>query len=259
MAQQRTVITLRGIEELRRGLTDLQQTQFPFAMKEALNATAAKVQSAVVNRMESDFDRPTPFTKNSMAIDYAKKTNLSARVHFKDPVRLSDSQHYLYPSTYGVKRGFKKFEAALYSKGLLPSGWYAVPGKDQPLDAFGNVRAGLMSEISSWFEANPVRLGYKDNSTAATRARKKRGTRSTFGYEFFIVPKKNGRMLPGIYRRVFLGDQIKIYSVFIFVPTSSVWYPAQYKFHATGRDVFSANLKPIFGEILQQAMETALR
>lgn len=259
MAQQRTVITLRGIEELRRGLTDLQQTQFPFAMKEALNATAAKVKAAVVDRMDADFDRPTPFTKNSMAIDYASKTDLSARVHFKDPTRLSDSQHYLYPSTYGVKRGFKKFEAALYGRGLLRSGWYAVPGKDQPLDAFGNVPTKLINEILSYFDANPLRAGYTQNMTDATRARKKRGTRSTFGYEFFVVPKKNGRMLPGIYRRVFLGDQIKIYSIFIFVPTSSVWYPAQYKFHATGRDVFSANLKPIFGEKLQQAMETALR
>lgn len=259
MAQQRSVITVTGLESLKKGLSDLQLDQYPFAMKNAINATSEKIKTAVVAQMDVDFDRPTPYTKNAMRVDYASKTNLVGGVRFKDPERLSDSQHYLYPNVYGTKRGYKKFEAALYAKGLMPSGWYAVPGKDQPLDAFGNVSSGLMKELIAWFEANPSVAGYQSNMTDATRAKRKKGTRKTFGYEFFILKKAKGRMLPGIYRRVFLGDAVKIYSVFIFVPASHVWYTRLYKFHETGRAIFDQQFKPTFGTELQKAMETALK
>jgi hypothetical protein len=259
MTQQRSLITIKGLDELKKGLSDLQLEQYPYAMKNAINRTADKAKTAVVARMDIDFDRPTAFTKNSMRVEYATKSKLSGAVRFKDPERLSDSQHYLYPNVYGVKRGFKKFEAALYAKRLLPSGWYAVPGKDQPLDAFGNVSSGLIKEILAWFEANPINAGYQSNMTAATRAKRKRGTKKTFGYEFFALNKPSGRLLPGIYRRVFLGDEIKIYSVFIFVPASHVWYTRSYKFHETGRDIFNTAFKTTFADELQNAMETAFK
>lgn len=254
----RSSIIIQGMEELLQGLTTLQIDQYPFAMKNAINATAEKVKVGVVQQMHADIAKPTPFTLNAMAIDYATKNNLNGRVHFKDPPRLSDSQHYLYPIVYGVKRGYKKFEAALYAQGILPARWYAVPGKDQPLDQYGNVPASLIVEILAWFNAFNA-AGYKSNMTDATRARRKRGTRKTFGYEFFAVRKKTGPMLPGIYRRVFFPDHIKVYSVFIFVPPDHVGYQRTYHFHEEGRRVFDAEFKTTFGAELQKAMETALK
>lgn len=252
-------IEIKGLDELKKGLTEFQQSLYPTAMRNALNDVAFMAKSSVVERMKTELDRPTPFTLNAFAVDKASRDKLSAKLRFQDPTRLSDSQHYLYPTTYGVVRGFKKFEAALRAKRLMPSGWMAVPGKDQPLDAFGNVSSGLMKEILAWFEANPVREGYTSNMTDATRARRRQGTRKTFGYEFFAITKANGRLLPGIYRRVFLPDQTKIYSVFIFVPKANVWYAQKYNFHATARDVFNANLKNVFGREMQINLEKALK
>lgn len=254
----RGLISIQGLDELKQGLTALQQEQYPFAMKNAINATSAKVKDAVVRQMHADIANPVPFTLNAMAIDYASKTNLKGRVHFKDPARLSESQHYLYPIVYGVRRGFKKFEAALFARGILPARWYAVPGKDQPLDQYGNVPSSLIIEILAWFNANAV-VGSTSGMTDATRAKRRAGTRKTFGYEFFALRKQSGGMLPGIYRRVFFPDQTKVYSVFIFVPESHVGYQRTYRFHEEGRRVFDAEFRSTFGEELQKAMETALK
>lgn len=257
-------IEIKGLDELKQGLTEFQQTLYPTAMRNALNDVAFMAKAAVVDQMKIDLDRPTPFTLNAMTVDKASKDNLVARVRFKDPERLSDSQHYLYPTTYGVVRGFKKFEAALLSKRLIPSGWMTVPGKDQPLDAYGNVSGGLMKEILAWFEANPVREGYQNNMTDATRNKRRTGTRSTLGYEFFVLKNGKGKMPPGIYRRVFLPYQpgeasSKTYLIFLYVPKSHVWYAPKYTFHQTARDVFNANLKDIFGREMQINLEKALK
>lgn len=252
-------IEIKGLDALKQGLTEFQQTLYPTAMRNALNDVAFMAKDAVVARMKTDLDRPTPYTLNAMAVEKASKDKLTARVHFKDPERLSESQHYLYPTTYGVMRGFKKFEAALYAKRILPSGWYAVPGKDQPLDSYGNVSSGLMKEIIAWFDANPSIAGFQSNMTDATRARRRKGTRKTFGYEFFALRKASGRMLPGIYRRVFFPDHTQIYSVFLFVPKAHVWYATKYNFHQTARDVFNANLKDVFGHEMQINLEKALK
>ncbi len=253
----RGLVEIKGLDELKKGLNEFQQNLYPTAMRNALNDVAFLAKGAVIEQAKIDLDRPTTFTLNAFYVDKASRETLSARLRFKDPERLSESQHYLYPTTYGVPRGFKKFEAALYAKGLILSGWYAVPGKDQPLDAYGNVSAGLMKEILAWFDANPVRDGYASNMTDATRAKRKKGTKKTFGYEFICLKKAKGKLLPGIYRRVFFPDETKLYSVFIFVPKSHIWYAKKFTFHDTARDVFNRNLKDIFGREMQIGIEKA--
>lgn len=257
-------VEIKGLEELKKGLTEFQQNLYPTAMRNALNDVAFMAKSAVVEQMKVDLDRPTSFTLNAFYVDKASKENLSAKLRFQDPTRLSESQHYLYPTTYGVIRGFKKFEAALLAKGLIPSGWMTVPGKDQPLDAYGNVSSGLMKEILAWFEAHPVRAGYQNNMTDATRAKRRAGTRSTLGYEFFVLKTGKGKTPPGIYRRVLLPYQpgeasSKTYLIFLYVPKSHVWYARKFSFHQTARDVANANLKDVFGREMQINLEKALK
>jgi len=252
----RSVITIQGMDALKRGLSDLAQTQYPYAMKNALNATAEKILAAEVSLMHSEFISPTPFTLGALKIDYATKTKLEGGVRFKDPTRLSESQHYLYPNVYGGRRGYKKFEAALFAKGLMPARWYAVPGNDAPLDGYGNVPAALIVQILAWFDANTGR-GYQGNMTDATRAKRKKGTRKKYGFEYFALRKKSGRMLPGIYKRTQTPFGTAVNSIFIFVPPEHVGYQRIYHFHETGQRIFNAEFKTRFDTELQAALETA--
>jgi hypothetical protein len=58
--------------------------QVPFAIKNTLNKLAESTKQDAVSEMRRNFDRPTPFTLNSLFIKYATKQNLSARVFVKD-------------------------------------------------------------------------------------------------------------------------------------------------------------------------------
>lgn len=252
----RTIIEFKGIEDFKKGLSDFQLEQYPFAMKSALNDISLLVQKFEKARMTADFDRPTLFTINALNVTYATKNNLYSRVYFKDPTRLSENQHYLYPNTYGVKRGFKKFEASLYAKGLMPAGYYAVPGKGVELDQYGNVPATVQMQILSWFQAN-ARSGYNGNTSDATKIKRKKGTRKKYGFEYFSIKKSKTKILPGIYKRTFTPFGVSTSSMFIFVSKENSGYQKVYKFHDEARDVFNQYFIISFDEQLKIAMRTA--
>lgn len=254
----KTEVKINGVEQFKKGLTDLQLEQFPFAMSKSINDISAFVQRAEKTQMQRDFDRPTPFTLNALKINYSTKNRLYGGVVFKDPPRLSEDQHYLYHNVFGVKRGFKKFEGALYARGLMPAGYYAVPGKGAKLDAYGNIPGSLIVQILSWFGANQ-NSGYTSASTEKTKAKKRRGTKKTYGFEYVSFKKKTGKLLPGIYRRTFTGFGTSLESIFIFVPKNQTGYQRSYKFYETAADSFNGNFKIIFNRNLYAAMLTAFR
>jgi len=254
----RTIVEIKGLDSFKKGLTDLQLNQYPFAMKEALNEMSGIVQKGEKQQMSVDFDRPTPFTLNALKINYATKAKLSGGVVFKDPDRLSESQHYLYPNVFGVKRGFKKFEAAFYARGLIPAGYYAMPGKGVRLDSFGNVPSSLIAQVLSWFGANS-NSGYASATSDATKAKKKRGTRKTYGFEYFALRKKAVALLPGIYKRTYTPFGTSLTSIFIFVSKTYVGYQRSYKFHETGKTIFNQYFKQTFNEKMDLAMKTAFK
>lgn len=251
-----TSFKIEGLDKLYKSLSALEKDQFPFALKNTINDVATMVQRADKTQMVKDFDRPTPFTQNALKINYATKTRLSGGVVFKDPVRLSDSQHYLYHNVYGVLRGYKKFEGALYAKGILPAGHYAVPGKGMKLDAYGNVAAGTIVQILAWFGANSG-TGFFGNSTDATKAKRKRGTKKKYGFEYFTLRKKNRNLLPGIYRRTITPFGTSLESMFIFIPRTSVGYQRTYSFFETSHEVFNNNFQFLYERNMRIALLTA--
>lgn len=247
----RSAIEINGLDELKRDLTELQLTKYPSAMRNAINYTLDDVKAAEVARMQVDFKNPTQFTLNSLKKEEAKKTNLVGRVWFKDPTRLSESQHYLYPNTYGVKRGHKPFEAALYRRGIMAAGDYAVPGNGAPRDSYGNIPASLYVQILSFFNAFSE-VGSKQNMTDSTREKRRRGTKKTYGYEYFAIKKRAGGLVPGIYKRTFHPLGARIETMFIF--TKNQWYTRLYKFHETGKHTFESNFKAKFGNELDRML-----
>jgi hypothetical protein len=84
------------IKAVARQLDSLARKQLPFATAQALTAVARRVQDTEKKAMPEVFDRPTPFTVNSVAVKGARKTNLEAVVFIKDIAAA-----YLAPYEFG--------------------------------------------------------------------------------------------------------------------------------------------------------------
>lgn len=84
------------LQKLTKSLSQLEKQQLPFAAAQALTAVARRVQAAEKKAMPEVFDRPTPFTVNSVAVKGARKTNLEAVVFIKDIAAA-----YLAPYEFG--------------------------------------------------------------------------------------------------------------------------------------------------------------
>ncbi|AOK33951.1 hypothetical protein WL90_06605 [Burkholderia cenocepacia] len=84
------------VRALTKSLTRLQKDQLPFAISQAITATAKIAQGAEKAALPEVFDRPTPFTINSVAVKGARKSELEARVFVKDIAAA-----YLEPYEFG--------------------------------------------------------------------------------------------------------------------------------------------------------------
>ena len=112
-------------------LSDLEKKQVPFATAQALTAVAKLAQGAVRAELPSVFDRPTPFTINSIAVTPARKTNLTAVVFAKDI-----AAQYLLPYEDGGTQ-FLGAKRAL----LAPV--------QQRTNKYGNVTLGTLSRLKA--------------------------------------------------------------------------------------------------------------
>lgn len=119
-----------NVKELQRKLSDLAYKQLPFATAQALTALAKNVQAGEKDAMGSIFDRPKPFTVNSVGITAARKDNLQATVYMKDIAAA-----YLMPYEFGGKN-------TLNSKALLKP-----VGAVSELDRFGNLPKNYLAKL----------------------------------------------------------------------------------------------------------------
>jgi len=81
-----TVSVKTNIRAATKGLRRAQRKQVPYAVKIAINKTAKDVVGEVQRQMPMKLDRPTPFTKNGIAVqkgDWATKRRLGARVSIR--------------------------------------------------------------------------------------------------------------------------------------------------------------------------------
>jgi len=131
----------------------------PYAISKGQNSTAYLVRQGEQFEMQADLDRPTPWAMGSLT--YTKgdvKTGKKARVYFEDRFASNpgeDDKGYLGVQIFGgtrarMRRSEKIFERA----GLLPRGWTWVPATPTPLNAYGNVPAGIISAATGGYEGN---------------------------------------------------------------------------------------------------------
>jgi len=136
--------------ELTTALDRLTQRQLPFAIAVALTRTGQVIKNAEISEMRRVFDRPTPFTLNSLMLRPATKQRQYAEVWFKDfAPKGTPAAKYLLPQVRGGSRSNKRFEGALRHGGVLGRDEYAIPARGAPKDSYGNVRRGLYQRILS--------------------------------------------------------------------------------------------------------------
>lgn len=225
------------------------QRQAAFAASLAINWTAKDVRTAEVRTMEQVFDRPTKYALNGLFINPSTKDKLVAEVFLKDDRATSNggtpATRFIGPHIYGGERGAKRFEVMLQRIGVLPRGWYAVPGAGATIDSNGNMSRGQIVQILSYLQAFYL-AGSSANSTPQTRAKLARGTRNKRGVEYFVstvnsMPVgrgswKNGEkrqhLPPGIYIKVGFTFGKAIKPVLLFVDKAS--YSIRFKFFEVG-------------------------
>lgn len=232
-----------NIKQLIAGLTNVQREQVPFATALALTRTAQVMKAAQITEMQRVFDRPTPFTLNSLFVYPATKKRLWASVYFKDfAPKGTPAGKYLLPQVQGGGRRMKRTERALQRKGLLPSGMYVVPGKGAQLDAHGNMSSGQIVKILSYLQA------FGEEGYVANRRRGSKGRGKRRAEHYFVAAPGNAPL--GVWQRK--GTGIVPVLIFVRPPT----YRARYAFEAVGRRIIETHFGVEFGRALMQALAT---
>lgn len=216
MLKIQTTTNLKIVEN---GLNEMVRRQIPFAASLAINRCAELSKPALQSHMSIVFDRPKPFTLNSIFIKRATKTRLVATVFHSDRVA-----PYLAPEIKGGLRGAKPFEVNL--KGM--SG-VLVPTRNIKRDSYGGVSKGLLTRILS--QAKPL-----NDRTA----------------EFVIVaPGTSSKLLPGIYQRV--KGHIRALMLF---KTKAEYHP-RYDMEGIVQRVVSSEIDKQFAAAMDYALSTA--
>lgn len=245
------------MERAMRELGEQGRRRVEIAAQKAVLHTARVLKAEEQAEMGRVFSNPTRWTLNAFRVALGKErmqggqlrtvggSEISAELKVKDGYwyRADD---YLNTQIVGGERKGKAFERALQARGVLPPGWQVVPGAKAKLDAFGNHSPGEIRQILSWFGSAENAAGSVQNMTDATRARRRRGTRTTRGFEYFVILPGNrrGRLTPGIYRRTFLGFGSAIEPIMIFI--RSAQYQPRFDFYGLGKRVVDSEFGPAF-------------
>lgn len=231
-----------------------------FAMAVALTRTAQDVRKEERSTMQRVFDRPTPYTLNSLFVAGATKETLEARVWLKDDQAVSNggtpATRYLLPQIDGGARGMKRLEKMLDRVGVMPRGWRAVPGQGASMDAYGNMSRSQVIQILSYFQAWSLSGQEANNSTAATRAKLAKGTRKRPGISYFVSRGRTDERTPhlaaGIWQRV---GPWRLKPVLIFVPRVS--YRKRFDFMGVADKAIRERFPTHFEAAAVQAMRSA--
>lgn len=165
-----------------------------FAAAIALTKTAKVAEGVSRAKMRTVFDRPTPYTLNSLFTKPATKSDLVAFVGFREfASKGTPAAKYMFPEVFGGERGQKRSERALSARGLLPGRLFTAPGPGAEIDQFGNMRRGQMVKLLSHLRAS------RDGSQNRNASGKSRGRRKR---EQYFAIREGSHLKPGVYKRV---------------------------------------------------------
>lgn len=205
--------------------------QVPFATAVALTRTAKAAKEEVERQLPLLIDRPTAFTMRGFRLYPANKRTLLAVVDFRRSTSSKGGEKdYLSPIVYGGPRKIKNFERSLQRTGLLPAGYFAVPGAAAKIDGFGNMSRAQIGQVLA--------------SVGAAKAQKKRAAG-----RYFVVKDKQGHLPMGIWMT---SDKRTVQPVIMYVKQPV--YRATIDVPGIAKRVIDAR----FATELQAAMQQAL-
>lgn len=230
-------VDVEGVDEATMALTRrFSERRLNAAAATALTLTAKDAQAEVRREMLQVFDRPTPYTMNSLFVRPATAQQVQAEVFFKDDRAGSGTPatEFLLPQVEGGGRRTKRLEVALRAAGALPDGWFVAPGLGARLDAYGNVSRGQIIQVLSQLRITLVAGATRNMSFDA---RKAINAQKLAGGRFFVIRPGAGAQ-PGVYQRDFIGRNIT--PVFIFVRKAT--YRPRLDFYGVVRRVAAQRL-----------------
>ena len=229
------------------------EKQLPYAMATALTKTGQDVKTAEVAEIRDTVNNPTPYTQNSVFLQFATKSRLQARVWLKDGNR---PEHYLLPLIEGGGRPMKRFEQRLRMLGYMRPDERAVPGTAVQLDAYGNMSRGTITKILSQLKTAVVQ-GDFSNASNSRRSKAKRAGVAYFasagpGSKRPVFGKASaGQHLPrGIWERRIHGHGVSVRPVLLFVKRTN--YSKRFDFFGVAEQVTEAR----FPVHIKDAVET---
>lgn len=178
-----------GIEsnsnDLGRRLNDVAAKQLPYAAMRTVNDLAFTIRADLQNQFRASFDRPTPFTLRSIIVNKATRQDPEAFVGLRTDNR---EDHILGHHFSGGRRAWKRMEARLKYAGILKPNRIVVPGGAAALNAYGNIRPGLLTRILSYFDALGMGydMGAAGRSRLARRGKTRQGYATVRGTEYFV-------------------------------------------------------------------------
>lgn len=229
---------------------DLAKDQVPFATALALTRTAQRAKEGLKREIARSFDRPRSFTLNAMVVKRATKQNLNAEVKVKDNAFSGRSAvNWFNPEVYGGGRHYKGFELLLQRNGKMPSGWYAIPARNAPLDQYGNISGSLLNKILSQLGAR------RDSSSNESRKLKASRNRRRQSGRYFAVWPGESHLPPGIYERASFGSGGALRMVFLYTSKAPAYKP-RYKFYEVGQQLAREYFPQEFRKAAAVAMGT---
>lgn len=245
------MITLSAEHNIAELTKDLQlwRGQIPFAASLALNNTGRAAKADLVQEMPRVFDRPTPYTLNSVYMKASTKTELRVIIGLKDDTfKGTPASRYVGPEIFGGGRSLKRFERALLARRLLPVGMMAVPGAAAKLDAYGNINRGQIVQILSALRA------FGEQGYSANRTARGYGTKGPHA-EYFVGRPGRGKAPLGVWQRVGFAMGSAVRPVLIFVRANQ--YRARFDFFGVGQRAFDREFRGQFVLAMNYAIATA--
>lgn len=147
-----------------------------YMVARAMTETAKDAQKELKANMSRYIEGgPVSFTLNSTFVKFAKPSNLSVEVGFKQfASKGTAAGRYLQPMAAGGSRPAKSTERQLRNAGLLRSNEFITPANVHPLkvNAYGNISGGMYTQMLSRLKALGEQ-GYQGNiaSNAPTSKR----------------------------------------------------------------------------------------
>lgn len=247
---------------LSRTFTDLEQKNLPFALQQAANNTGFEIKAQWERHMPRVFDRPTPRTLRAIQIQKARyrrgsdgtRINEAAVVLIRDDgvAGAAGPAAWLAPQVQGGQRPLKGLERGLQRKGFLGTGEFAVPGQGAPMDAYGNIRGGVVQQILSQLGAQFDSLANQTETSKARRAVRKTNKRG----EVFALRRQHGRLRPGVYERFAFGRRTIVRSLFVFV--KGVRYAKRYEIFEIAQRTYNRVMPFHFERELAKAVQTSI-